>query len=74
MKQAAADLLCCAVLRAAQIIVLFISLKLLYPNHFHMTRGNHESKTMNNIYGFKGQRSSIHPLHSRAWSSECSAH
>lgn len=38
-----------------EIIVLFIALKLLYPNHFHMTRGNHESKTMNNIYGFKGE-------------------
>ena len=26
-----------------EIIMLFFSLKLLYPKHFHMMRGNHES-------------------------------
>src|SRR5690348_5537683 len=25
-----------------EVIMLFFSLKLLYPNHFHMMRGNHE--------------------------------
>lgn len=38
-----------------EIILLFFSLKLCYPNHFHMMRGNHESLTMNQIYGFKGE-------------------
>lgn len=33
----------------------FLSLKLLYPGHFHMTRGNHESINMNLTYGFKGE-------------------
>mmetsp|Transcript_17559 Transcript_17559/g.34296 ORF Transcript_17559/g.34296 Transcript_17559/m.34296 type:complete len:493 (-) Transcript_17559:238-1716(-) len=38
-----------------EIILLFFSFKLAYPNHFHMMRGNHESLNMNQIYGFKGE-------------------
>lgn len=38
-----------------EVIMLFFSLKLCFPKHFHMTRGNHESITMNQIYGFKGE-------------------
>lgn len=38
-----------------EVIVTFYALKLLYPKHFHMTRGNHESATMNQIYGFQGE-------------------
>ena len=29
--------------------------KVLYPNHFHMTRGNHETINMNELYGFQGE-------------------
>lgn len=36
------------------IFVLF-AFKLLYPNHFFMSRGNHESQTMNQMYGFEGE-------------------
>jgi len=36
------------------IFVLF-SYKLLYPNHFFMARGNHESSNMNQMYGFDGE-------------------
>ena len=36
------------------IFVLF-SFKLLYPNHFFMSRGNHESENMNKMYGFEGE-------------------
>lgn len=36
------------------ILVLF-GFKLLYPKHFHMARGNHESMTMNQMYGFEGE-------------------
>uniref|UniRef100_T1IV53 Serine/threonine-protein phosphatase 5 n=1 Tax=Strigamia maritima TaxID=126957 RepID=T1IV53_STRMM len=36
------------------IFVLF-GFKLLYPNHFYMSRGNHESQTMNQMYGFEGE-------------------
>jgi len=38
-----------------EVIVLFFSLKLLYPNHFHLLRGNHETLNMNQIYGFQGE-------------------
>ena len=38
-----------------EVILLFFALKLCYPAHFHMTRGNHESLNMNNIYGFQGE-------------------
>lgn len=36
------------------ILVLF-GFKLLFPKHFHMARGNHESQTMNQMYGFEGE-------------------
>jgi len=29
--------------------------KVLYPNHFHMSRGNHESKNLNKMYGFENE-------------------
>jgi serine/threonine-protein phosphatase 5 len=38
-----------------EVIMTMFALKLLYPRHFHLTRGNHESITMNEIYGFKGE-------------------
>ena len=38
-----------------EVILLFFSYKLLYPQHFHLTRGNHESLNMNSIYGFQGE-------------------
>eukprot|EP00923_Selenidium_pygospionis_P058046 GHVN01101831.1.p1 GENE.GHVN01101831.1~~GHVN01101831.1.p1 ORF type:complete len:489 (+),score=43.94 GHVN01101831.1:132-1598(+) len=36
------------------IIALFAS-KLLYPNHVHLARGNHETCNMNKLYGFEGE-------------------
>ncbi|KAK4294175.1 hypothetical protein Pmani_033180 [Petrolisthes manimaculis] len=36
------------------IFVLF-GFKLLYPNHFFLVRGNHESVTMNQMYGFQAE-------------------
>ncbi len=36
------------------IFVLF-GFKLLYPNAFFMSRGNHESENMNKMYGFEGE-------------------
>eukprot|EP00494_Astrolonche_serrata_P029079 UN29346 len=29
--------------------------KILYPKHFFLTRGNHETVNMTSIYGFKGE-------------------
>ncbi|BET00288.1 Hypothetical protein NTJ_13104 [Nesidiocoris tenuis] len=40
---------------SVECIFTLFSFKLLYPNHFYMSRGNHESKTMNQMYGFEGE-------------------
>lgn len=36
-------------------ILLLLSYKLLYPKHFYISRGNHETHTMNQMYGFEGE-------------------
>ncbi|CAF3518149.1 unnamed protein product [Rotaria sp. Silwood1] len=36
-------------------ILTLFGFKLLYPNHFFLARGNHESLTMNQMYGFEGE-------------------
>eukprot|EP01132_Coremiostelium_polycephalum_P004275 gene4275-5349_t len=38
-----------------EVIVCLLAYKLLYPNHMHLTRGNHESVDMNRFYGFQGE-------------------
>jgi len=38
-----------------EVIFTLFSFKLLYPDHFFLTRGNHESITMNQMYGFEGE-------------------
>ena len=40
---------------SAEIIFTLFALKCLYPNSLHLARGNHESKSMNKIYGFEGE-------------------
>ncbi|EEB13025.1 serine/threonine-protein phosphatase PP-V, putative [Pediculus humanus corporis] len=40
---------------SVECIFTLFGFKLLYPNHFFMSRGNHESQTMNQIYGFEGE-------------------
>lgn len=40
---------------SVECIFTLFSFKLLYPNHFFMSRGNHESQTMNEMYGFSGE-------------------
>ncbi|CAG9321204.1 unnamed protein product [Blepharisma stoltei] len=40
---------------SVEVILTLFTWKLCYPNHFHLTRGNHESKNMNKMYGFEGE-------------------
>ena len=36
-------------------ILTLLAFKCLYPHSLHLTRGNHEAKSMNTIYGFVGE-------------------
>lgn len=38
-----------------EVILLAFCMKLAYPNHVHIARGNHETKSMNKVYGFEGE-------------------
>ncbi|XP_064489746.1 serine/threonine-protein phosphatase 5-like [Ornithodoros turicata] len=40
---------------SVECIFTLLGFKLLYPKHFYMSRGNHESQTMNQMYGFEGE-------------------
>ncbi len=36
-------------------ITTLLCFKYLYPNHFYMSRGNHEGRNLNKIYGFENE-------------------
>ncbi|KJE91460.1 type 5 protein serine/threonine phosphatase isoform [Capsaspora owczarzaki ATCC 30864] len=38
-----------------EVILTLFAFKLLYPNHFFLNRGNHETDNMNKVYGFDGE-------------------
>ncbi|RDD38500.1 Serine/threonine-protein phosphatase 5 [Trichoplax sp. H2] len=38
-----------------EVVFTLFGFKVLYPNHVHLSRGNHESPTMNKMYGFEGE-------------------
>ncbi|XP_053209207.1 serine/threonine-protein phosphatase 5-like [Panonychus citri] len=40
---------------SVECILTLFAFKALYPDHFFMSRGNHESQTMNQMYGFEGE-------------------
>jgi len=40
---------------SAEVILTLLAWKVLLPNHFFMSRGNHETKNLNMLYGFKGE-------------------
>lgn len=40
---------------SVEVILTLYAFKCLYPSHMHLARGNHESKSMNSIYGFNGE-------------------
>jgi len=40
---------------SVEVIITLLCWKVLYPEHFHLTRGNHESRNLNKLYGFEGE-------------------
>lgn len=40
---------------SVECILVMFAFKVLYPNHFFLARGNHESDNMNQIFGFEGE-------------------
>jgi serine/threonine-protein phosphatase 5 len=40
---------------SVEVILTLFAFKALYPQHMHLTRGNHESRSMNRMYGFQGE-------------------
>lgn len=40
---------------SVECVLLLLSWKACYPRHFWMLRGNHESRTLNIVYGFEGE-------------------
>ena len=38
-----------------EVMLCLIAWKIAYPDHMHLTRGNHETKNMNKMYGFEGE-------------------
>lgn len=40
---------------SVEVMLLLMAWKVAFPNHMHLTRGNHESKNMNKMYGFEGE-------------------
>jgi len=40
---------------SVECILLLFSYKVAYPKHFFLSRGNHETKAMNKLYGFSGE-------------------
>jgi serine/threonine-protein phosphatase 5 len=38
-----------------EVIMTLFSWKVCYPKSFFMTRGNHEAKSLNKMYGFEGE-------------------
>ncbi|KAJ2818000.1 Palmitoyl-protein thioesterase 1 [Coemansia erecta] len=47
---------------SVEVIMLFLALKLLYPDSFFLNRGNHESVNMNQLYGFEGEVKAKYPV------------
>ena len=43
-----------------EVILTLMAFKVLYPRHMHLARGNHESQSMNKVYGFDGEVNILH--------------
>ena len=40
---------------SVEVIMTLLAWKVTFPNHFFMSRGNHETKNLNKLYGFEGE-------------------
>ena len=40
---------------SVEVIMMMLAWKVCYPQHFFMSRGNHEAKQLNKMYGFEGE-------------------
>ena len=40
---------------SCEVIITLLAWKCCYPQHFFMSRGNHETKQLNKLYGFYGE-------------------
>lgn len=40
---------------SCEVIITLLAWKVCYPKHFFMSRGNHETKQLNKLYGFYGE-------------------
>ena len=40
---------------SVEVIMTLLSWKICYPSSFFMSRGNHETKNLNKLYGFEGE-------------------
>ena len=40
---------------SVEVIITLLAWKVCYPQHFFMSRGNHEAKQLNKMYGFEGE-------------------
>ena len=45
--------------KATEIFLIIFALKLVYPDHIHFTRGNHETISMNSHYGSTGFKAEV---------------
>ena len=52
---------------SVEVILTLLSLKILYPDHMHLTRGNHETQNMNKIYGFEGECAAVGRAQFNEW-------
>jgi hypothetical protein len=46
---------------SVEVILTLLAFKVLYPTGIFLTRGNHESRHLNTMYGFSGEVKSKYP-------------
>lgn len=40
---------------SVEVMITLLAFKIMLPEHFYMSRGNHEARSLNRIYGFQGE-------------------